>query len=111
MSPRIPAEVLAQHQETPDWFRSPSGAKGLVEDDDDDAYEDIDDDEDQQGAQLGAAYYKPDQQADRLHSLNPYKQALALSDLDSCVALENACFPPQMAASRDKVGLFANSAS
>jgi hypothetical protein len=40
---------------------------------------------------------------DRLLSMNPYQQALDLSDVDSCVVLENECFPPSEAASREKV--------
>jgi hypothetical protein len=106
MSPRIPAEALREHQEAVDWFRGAGGLpKAHDDDDDDDAFEDIDDDEDQDGIVLGDGFYRPDEQADRLHALNPYKQALNLSDLESCVALEHACFPPELAASRDKVRL------
>jgi hypothetical protein len=106
MSPRIPAEILREHQEAVDWFRGAGGlAKALGEEDDDADFEDIDDDEDQGGVVLGDGFYRPDAQTDRLHALNPYKQALNLSDLESCVVLENSCFPPELAASRDKVSL------
>jgi hypothetical protein len=44
---------------------------------------------------------------DRLLSMSPYQQALNLSDVDSCVVLENECFPPSEAASREKVSRIA----
>lgn len=40
---------------------------------------------------------------DRNH-LHPYVQTLSLSNLDSCVALENAVFPEAERCSREKVG-------
>jgi hypothetical protein len=43
----------------------------------------------------------------RVVALSPYQQALNLSDVESCVALENACFPPSEAASREKVSRIA----
>ena len=41
--------------------------------------------------------------SDARNELHPYIQALSLSDLESCVALENAIFPPQERCSREKV--------
>ena len=41
--------------------------------------------------------------ADRNHSLHPYVQTLSISNLESCVALENAVFPEQERCSREKV--------
>jgi hypothetical protein len=38
-----------------------------------------------------------------LHSLNPYKSALTPGDVESCLALEQACFGGDLAASREKV--------
>lgn len=35
--------------------------------------------------------------------LHPHVQVLSISDLDACVALENACFPENEAGSRAKV--------
>lgn len=35
--------------------------------------------------------------------LHPYTQTLTLSDIDSCVLLEEAAFPPQERATREKV--------
>lgn len=40
-----------------------------------------------------------------LDDLHPYTQTLSLSDIESCVILENAAFPPQERASREKVSL------
>ena len=42
--------------------------------------------------------------ADERNELHPYVQSLSLSDLESCLALENAIFPPQERCSREKVG-------
>ena len=39
--------------------------------------------------------------------LHPYTQTLSLSDIESCVRLEDAAFPPQERASREKVSLAA----
>jgi hypothetical protein len=41
--------------------------------------------------------------SDRLLAMNPYKLSLTRADLESCVALENAAFPADLAASREKV--------
>lgn len=38
------------------------------------------------------------------NDLHPYVQTLSLSDLESCVALENAVFPEDERCSREKVG-------
>lgn len=38
------------------------------------------------------------------NDLHPYVQTLSLSDLESCVALENAVFPEEERCSREKVG-------
>jgi hypothetical protein len=43
------------------------------------------------------------QKTEILHSLSPYKSSLTPGDLESCVALESACFPPELMASREKV--------
>jgi hypothetical protein len=43
--------------------------------------------------------------SDKLLALNPYKLALSPEDVDSCLALEKACFAPDIAASREKVSL------
>ena len=42
--------------------------------------------------------------ADERNELHPYVQTLSLSDLESCIALENAIFPEQERCSREKVG-------
>jgi hypothetical protein len=47
--------------------------------------------------------YQDMQKAETLHSLNPYKLSLTPQDIESVVALENACFASELAASRDKV--------
>lgn len=41
----------------------------------------------------------------RLDELHPYTQMLSLSNIESCVVLENAAFPPNERASREKVSL------
>ena len=41
-----------------------------------------------------------------LNDLHPYVQTLSLSNLESCVALENAVFPEEERCSREKVGPF-----
>lgn len=38
-----------------------------------------------------------------MNDLHPYVQALSLSHLESCIALENAAFPEEERCSRDKV--------
>lgn len=38
------------------------------------------------------------------NDLHPYVQTLSLSNLDGCVALENAVFPKEERCSREKVG-------
>jgi hypothetical protein len=43
--------------------------------------------------------------AEEKNSLHPYVQTLSLSDLESCVALENAVFPEQERCSREKVDI------
>jgi hypothetical protein len=40
---------------------------------------------------------------DKLDELHPYTQTLSMSDVESCVILENAAFPPNERASREKV--------
>ena len=42
--------------------------------------------------------------ANDINELHPYVQTLSLSDLESCIALENAIFPEQERCSREKVG-------
>ena len=37
-------------------------------------------------------------------NLHPYVQALSIADLESCLALEKACFPEAERGSREKVG-------
>jgi hypothetical protein len=41
----------------------------------------------------------------KLDELHPYVQTLSLSDVESCVILENAAFPPNERASREKVSV------
>ena len=43
--------------------------------------------------------------ANGMNDLHPYVQTLSLSNLESCVALENAVFPEHERCSREKVGL------
>ena len=43
-------------------------------------------------------------EADERNNVYPYVQTLSLSDLESCVALENASFPEPERCSREKVG-------
>ena len=43
-----------------------------------------------------------------VNDLHPYVQTLSLSNLDSCVALENAVFSEEERCSREKVGTFRN---
>ena len=40
---------------------------------------------------------------EKLDQLHPYTQTLSLSDIESCVRLENAAFPPEYRASHEKV--------
>ena len=42
----------------------------------------------------------------QMNDLHPYVQSLSLSNLESCVALENAVFPEEERCSRGKVGPF-----
>lgn len=42
--------------------------------------------------------------ADDRNELHPYVQTLSLSNLESCVALEEAIFPPQERCTTEKVG-------
>ena len=43
--------------------------------------------------------------ANETNNLHPYVQTLSISNLESCVALENAIFPEQERCSREKVEL------
>lgn len=43
------------------------------------------------------------QRSKQLDELHPYTQTLSLPDIESCVVLENAAFPPEERASREKV--------
>lgn len=43
------------------------------------------------------------QKTEILHSLSPYKSSLTPGDLESVIALESACFPPELKATREKV--------
>ena len=43
---------------------------------------------------------------DEKRNLHPYVQLLSLSDLDACLALENAAFPEKERCSREKVCIF-----
>jgi hypothetical protein len=40
-----------------------------------------------------------------LLAMNPYKLSLTRADLESCVTLENAAFPSELAGSREKVSI------
>lgn len=42
----------------------------------------------------------------KLDELHPYTQTLSMSDVESCVLLENAAFPPNERASREKVSSY-----
>lgn len=42
---------------------------------------------------------------EKLDELHPYTNTLSLSDIDSCVRLEEETFPPQERCSREKVSL------
>lgn len=43
---------------------------------------------------------------DQINEVKPYVQTLNLSDVDSCLKLEQAVFPPNEQASREKVSCF-----
>ena len=43
------------------------------------------------------------QKSKRSNDLHPFVQVLSISDLDGCVAVENAAFPEDQRASREKV--------
>lgn len=45
------------------------------------------------------------QQNAKRDNVHPYTQTLTLSDVESCVILEEAAFPPQERATREKVSL------
>lgn len=45
------------------------------------------------------------QRVKQLDELFPYTQTLSVSNIESCVVLENAAFPPEERASREKVSL------
>lgn len=45
------------------------------------------------------------QQNSKRDHVHPYTQTLTLSDVESCVILEEAAFPPQERATREKVSL------
>ena len=52
---------------------------------------------------LTAQFHHDMQKRAMLHSLHPYKLALVPADLESCVVLETAVFPIDVAGTRDKV--------
>ena len=55
--------------------------------------------------QLSAQHLRNNRvKADERNELHPYVQSLSLSDLESCLALENAVFPPLERCTREKVG-------
>ena len=41
----------------------------------------------------------------KINDLHPYIQTLSLSNLESCIALENSCFETEERCSKEKVGL------
>jgi hypothetical protein len=47
--------------------------------------------------------YRDMHRDDKLYALNPYKQALTVANVESCVVLEDHCFPPHERCSREKV--------
>ena len=44
--------------------------------------------------------------SDERNELHPYVQTLSLSNLESCVSLEDAIFPPEERCTKEKVGKF-----
>lgn len=63
-------------------------------------YDDDDMDEEGGGSILGRV---ADQRNEKRDGLHPYTQTLTLNDIESCVRLEEATFPPNERCSREKV--------
>ena len=78
----------------PEITRSPEAQYDDDDDDDDEEYEDGD------GSILGQIAGQRNEKRDELH---PYTQTLSLNDIESCVRLEEATFPPHERCSREKV--------
>lgn len=58
----------------------------------------------QEGRQFNAQHLRANRaKVNERNDLHPYTQTLSLSDLDSCVALENAVFPETERCSKEKV--------
>jgi hypothetical protein len=51
----------------------------------------------------GTMFAAQAQKNSKRDNLHPYTQTLTLSDVESCVILEEAAFPPQERATREKV--------
>ena len=51
----------------------------------------------------GSTFAEMAQKNAKRDDLHPYTQTLTLSDVESCVILEEAAFPPQERATREKV--------
>lgn len=59
----------------------------------------------QEGKQTNAQHLRTNRaKVNERNHLHPYVQTLSLSNLDSCIALENAAFPEEERCSREKVG-------
>jgi hypothetical protein len=64
-----------------------------------------------EGIMFGAQAAHDEQVSSKRNEVHPYTQTLTLSDVDSCVILEDLAFPPNERASRAKVSLsFSSSA-
>lgn len=84
------AQPLAQTRQNPQL-----DLDGLRDVSDSDEYESDADD-----GPLGAILAQRNQKRDELH---PYTQTLTMSDVESCVQLEEAAFPPHERCTREKV--------
>jgi hypothetical protein len=58
-----------------------------------------------EGIMFGAQAAHDEEVSSKRNQVHPYTQTLTLSDVDSCVILEDLAFPPNERASRAKVSL------
>ena len=104
----MPRDLFASASPPQGVFASPESRTPRAADEDQNRDEDqnaftIHRDERQMGLQM---LRDSRARADDRNELHPFVQTLSLSNLESCLALEEAIFPPQERCSRERVRLF-----
>lgn len=102
----MPRDIFTSDSKDNSLVASPVPATPRQDATTDDGYQEFTihrDERTEPGAHQFLGGQQPKAEKDNLH---PYVQTLSLSNLESCVALENAVFPDQERCSREKVDMY-----